>query len=251
MVSLAFGAITSLPPHLNMTLLAGYQKVEMANLWVLLAICWSFITLIQAQQTPKNSLTATSLNVPLSSARYSLLSSTSSPSASLTKQKSISSKEELVLSGTYYHEALSPIATSSSTLNEIAAVHITATSTLAHLNGTKTAAHPHRPTNTQPCNQHIEFCKRSYGNITNVGTHNSPFVRENNAAANQHLDVTTQLDDGIRMRTYYPLDLRLISALTFSFFSSGSNSLGKWDIISLPHQVSNPLSFLLSDLSPY
>jgi hypothetical protein len=57
-----------------------------------------------------------------------------------------------------------------------------------------------KPTNTQPCNQWVEFCTRGYGNITYVAAHNSPFVRKNNAAANQYLDVVTQLNDGIRMR---------------------------------------------------
>ncbi|KAM0281574.1 hypothetical protein ACHAQH_003443 [Verticillium albo-atrum] len=54
------------------------------------------------------------------------------------------------------------------------------------------------PVNTQPCNNHIELCERKYSNITQVGCHNSPFVRPNNAAANQHYDVTTQLNDGVR-----------------------------------------------------
>ncbi|KAI5813367.1 PLC-like phosphodiesterase [Pyronema omphalodes] len=55
------------------------------------------------------------------------------------------------------------------------------------------------PTNTQPCNQYVEFCNRSWGNITYVAAHNSPFVRPNNAASNQRLDVIQQLNDGIRM----------------------------------------------------
>ncbi|KAF2742405.1 PLC-like phosphodiesterase [Sporormia fimetaria CBS 119925] len=55
------------------------------------------------------------------------------------------------------------------------------------------------PTNTQPCNNYVEFCTRRYSNITEVCAHNSPFVRKNNIAANQHLDVTQQLNDGIRM----------------------------------------------------
>lgn len=53
-------------------------------------------------------------------------------------------------------------------------------------------------TNTQPCNNYVELCQRQYSNITNVGTHNSPFVKEGNAAANQQLDVITQLNDGVR-----------------------------------------------------
>ncbi|KAF8425694.1 PLC-like phosphodiesterase [Tirmania nivea] len=55
------------------------------------------------------------------------------------------------------------------------------------------------PMNTQPCNGYVEFCSRSYGNITYVAAHNSPFVMQNNVAANQNLEVAEQLNDGIRM----------------------------------------------------
>jgi hypothetical protein len=54
-------------------------------------------------------------------------------------------------------------------------------------------------TNTTPCNNYPEFCSRPYGNITEVAAHNSPFVKPGNAASNQALDVTTQLNDGIRL----------------------------------------------------
>ncbi|KHN99415.1 PLC-like phosphodiesterase, TIM beta/alpha-barrel domain protein [Metarhizium album ARSEF 1941] len=54
------------------------------------------------------------------------------------------------------------------------------------------------PTNTQPCNNHVEFCTRRYSNITNVGCHNSPFVVPGNSGSNQAVDVLTQLNDGIR-----------------------------------------------------
>lgn len=54
------------------------------------------------------------------------------------------------------------------------------------------------PINTQPCNNYIEFCERKYSNITVVGCHNSPFVREGSSAANQQLDVIHQLNDGVR-----------------------------------------------------
>ncbi|OJJ49605.1 hypothetical protein ASPZODRAFT_128091 [Penicilliopsis zonata CBS 506.65] len=53
--------------------------------------------------------------------------------------------------------------------------------------------------NTQPCNGYPEFCARQYSNITMVTAHNSPFVRPGNIASNQALDVTSQLNDGIRM----------------------------------------------------
>ena len=68
-----------------------------------------------------------------------------------------------------------------------------------------------RPTNTVPCNGYPEFCTRSYSNITHVAAHNSPFVRPGNAAANQELEVTTQLNDGIRMCMHDP-DHRLHNA---------------------------------------
>ncbi|KAH7193527.1 PLC-like phosphodiesterase [Fusarium flagelliforme] len=64
-------------------------------------------------------------------------------------------------------------------------------------NGTSTSTSA-KPTNTQPCNNYIELCKRKYGNITMVGCHNSPFVRPGNSGSNQELEVETQLDDGVR-----------------------------------------------------
>ncbi|KAG8427892.1 hypothetical protein J3459_006259 [Metarhizium acridum] len=64
----------------------------------------------------------------------------------------------------------------------------------ANFTATATSA----PTNTQPCNNHVEFCTRRYSNITNVGCHNSPFVRPGNSGSNQEVDVLTQLNDGVR-----------------------------------------------------
>lgn len=82
----------------------------------------------------------------------------------------------------------------------------TTTETVTYLTGTTsttknstTSATPSpKPVNTRPCNGYPEFCDRKYSNITVVGAHNSPFVRPGSAAANQQLDVTTQLNDGIR-----------------------------------------------------
>lgn len=51
----------------------------------------------------------------------------------------------------------------------------------------------------QPCNCDPELCSRSYSNVTYIGAHNSPFAIPLNPASNQDLDVTTQLNDGIRM----------------------------------------------------
>ena len=58
--------------------------------------------------------------------------------------------------------------------------------------------------NTQPCNGYPEFCAKKYSNVTMVAAHNSPFVKPGNVAANQMLDVTTQLNDGIRMCMFLP-----------------------------------------------
>ncbi|KXX81776.1 PI-PLC X domain-containing protein 1 [Madurella mycetomatis] len=62
---------------------------------------------------------------------------------------------------------------------------------------TSTSVAP-RPTNTRPCNNYPELCARKYSNITQVGCHNSPFVREGSAAANQQFSVIDQLNDGVR-----------------------------------------------------
>lgn len=71
-------------------------------------------------------------------------------------------------------------------------------STTSNTNATSTSTSD-QPTNTQPCNNYPELCARSYSNITYVAAHNSPFVRADNAAANQRYGVTEQLNDGIRM----------------------------------------------------
>ncbi|KAI9167572.1 hypothetical protein HJFPF1_03703 [Paramyrothecium foliicola] len=61
---------------------------------------------------------------------------------------------------------------------------------------TSTAA---QPTNTQACNNYVEFCSRKYSNITYIAAHNSPFVRPGNSGSNQALPVRDQLNDGIRL----------------------------------------------------
>ncbi|KAL1612443.1 hypothetical protein SLS60_000670 [Paraconiothyrium brasiliense] len=66
-------------------------------------------------------------------------------------------------------------------------------------NATATTSTTAAPVNTQPCNNYPELCNRKYSNITEVCAHNSPFVRARNAAANQELTVTQQLNDGIRV----------------------------------------------------
>ncbi|KIW42459.1 uncharacterized protein PV06_06008 [Exophiala oligosperma] len=111
-------------------------------------------------------------------ATASLSSSGSRNSTNGTSSSSSSSPTATVLSG-------SPKTTSAS--NSTASRNATSTSTSI------------LPTNTAPCNGHPSFCQRKYSNITQVAAHNSPFVRAGNLASNQELDVTTQLNDGIRM----------------------------------------------------
>ncbi|WPH01294.1 putative secreted protein [Acrodontium crateriforme] len=55
------------------------------------------------------------------------------------------------------------------------------------------------PSNTTPCNGYPELCNRKYSNITNVVSHNSAFVKKNNAASNQEFGIIDQLNDGVRM----------------------------------------------------
>jgi hypothetical protein len=81
--------------------------------------------------------------------------------------------------------------------------------TSGNATSTTTATAPPRPTNTRPCNNYPELCARKYGNITQVGCHNSPFVREGSAAANQQFPTIDQLNDGIRFlqgQIQYPVN---------------------------------------------
>lgn len=107
--------------------------------------------------------------------------STMTSNATGTDSRSTSSSTRTLLVG-------SGASTTSRALNGTSYSNSTATSTSAI------------PTNTQPCNGYPEFCSRKFSNITYVAAHNSPFIRPGNAASNQELQVTTQLEDGIRMR---------------------------------------------------
>ncbi|KAF5323599.1 hypothetical protein D9611_005704 [Ephemerocybe angulata] len=50
------------------------------------------------------------------------------------------------------------------------------------------------------CNGHAELCERSFGAVTYVGTHDSYAIgAASNLAVNQDQDITTQLNDGVRM----------------------------------------------------
>ncbi|RMJ25368.1 hypothetical protein PHISP_03764 [Aspergillus sp. HF37] len=58
---------------------------------------------------------------------------------------------------------------------------------------------------TTACNNSPELCSKSYGEVTYLGAHDSPFVRDASTqfstAANQFLDTPSQLDSGVRMVT--------------------------------------------------
>lgn len=91
-------------------------------------------------------------------------------------------------------------------------------------NGTSTSTAP-EPTNTQACNNYPELCSRSYGNITFVAAHNSPFVNANNVAANQDYGVLDQLNDGIRMlqgQTHYVDDTIYFCHTSCAILNGGS-----------------------------
>ncbi|RHZ65182.1 uncharacterized protein CDV56_107104 [Aspergillus thermomutatus] len=55
------------------------------------------------------------------------------------------------------------------------------------------------------CNNSPSLCSKSYGEITHLGAHDSPFVRDASTgystAANQYYNTTLQLDAGVRMVT--------------------------------------------------
>lgn len=108
----------------------------------------------------------------------------------------------LEASSTASETANSTVTSSSATRTVLVGGQVTTSTVLG--NGTalrnSTATSSALPINTQPCNGHPEFCERKFSNITYVAAHNSPFVREGNAASNQELPVATQLEDGIRMR---------------------------------------------------
>ncbi|KAL2190783.1 PLC-like phosphodiesterase [Thermothelomyces heterothallicus CBS 203.75] len=92
-------------------------------------------------------------------------------------------------------------ASSSETVTYITGSHASSSTTTSDKktsSTTSTSTAPPQPTNTRPCNNYPELCDRKYGNITQVGCHNSPFVRSGSAAANQQFPVVDQLNDGVR-----------------------------------------------------
>ncbi|KAI0442395.1 PLC-like phosphodiesterase [Xylaria telfairii] len=101
------------------------------------------------------------------------------------------------LSSTFSENATSTETKTSNTVTILTGSAKSTTTTLSG-NATTTVSPIPAATNTQACNNYVEFCTRRYGNITEVACHNSPFITPNNLASNQQYGVTQQLDDGIR-----------------------------------------------------
>ena len=123
-------------------------------------------------------------------------------SGSFTITTTLGSTTIFGLSTTTYVGNATANSTASSTSSSQLILHGSARSTAVNGTGNSTAtatSSSTQPTNTTPCNNYPEFCSRKYGNITEVAAHNSPFIKSGNAAANQGLSVTTQLNDGIRL----------------------------------------------------
>jgi hypothetical protein len=64
-------------------------------------------------------------------------------------------------------------------------------------------ARPQTATTSTACNNSPSLCSRSYGNITHLGAHDSPFVSNSTnkftSSGNQFYNSTTQLDAGVRL----------------------------------------------------
>ncbi|KAL5339489.1 PLC-like phosphodiesterase [Aspergillus crustosus] len=59
------------------------------------------------------------------------------------------------------------------------------------------------PRQSTACNNSPSLCSKSYGDITHLGAHDSPFLRDestgNSLAGNQYYNTTVQLDAGVRL----------------------------------------------------
>ncbi|KAK4984131.1 hypothetical protein LTR66_008595 [Elasticomyces elasticus] len=70
---------------------------------------------------------------------------------------------------------------------------------------TTTSPSTSTPTSTYPCNNAEVLCSRPYNNITHLGAHDSPFVRDESTnfseSGNQFYNSTVQLSAGVRLLT--------------------------------------------------
>ncbi|WFD33615.1 hypothetical protein MCUN1_000428 [Malassezia cuniculi] len=71
---------------------------------------------------------------------------------------------------------------------------------LAALFAAGVSANPLLAKRATKCNGYSQLCNKQYSNVTYVGAHNSYAVGQtSNSAANQNVNVTTQLNDGVRL----------------------------------------------------
>ncbi|KAM5463063.1 hypothetical protein MauCBS54593_007722 [Microsporum audouinii] len=162
---------------------------------LLFALCAVVVGLLCPVRTAAEAtITLTGSDIPTS---ISIHDGMPTGSSRLSQSTSTSSSTNSSSSESFY-------TTTSDSYTLLVGSHTTSTVTVNEttLSGNATATETSRepqPSNTRPCNGYPEFCARSYGNITHVAAHNSPFVRPGNIASNQELEVVTQLNDGIRM----------------------------------------------------
>lgn len=167
---------------------------------LLFALCAVVVGLLCPVRTAAEAtITLTGSDIPTS---ISIHDGMPTGSSRLSQSTSTSSSTNSSSSESFY-------TTTSDSYTLLVGSHTTSTVTVNEttLSGNATATETSRepqPSNTRPCNGYPEFCARSYGNITHVAAHNSPFVRPGNIASNQELEVVTQLNDGIRMRKLSP-----------------------------------------------
>ncbi|KAL4950755.1 PLC-like phosphodiesterase [Aspergillus filifer] len=62
---------------------------------------------------------------------------------------------------------------------------------------------PRQSSSSTACNNSPDLCSKSYGEITHLGAHDSPFLRDestgNSLSGNQYYNTTVQLDAGVRL----------------------------------------------------
>ncbi|KAH0536037.1 hypothetical protein FGG08_007058 [Glutinoglossum americanum] len=157
------------------------------------------VLLATAQARPKDSDTGTvvvTLSAPFSS-----------KSVVITLESSVSDEGEIIPSGATYFsptttitlETTASAGTLTEAFNQSSTISGSTPKSSAITTTPTTSSATPTPTSKSPCNGYLEFCERQYSNITEVCAHNSPFNIRGDPFSNQELNVTAQLNDGIRM----------------------------------------------------
>ncbi|RYN51505.1 putative secreted protein [Alternaria tenuissima] len=157
-----------------------------------------FPLVLLTKPTTAQSSSLSSSNTPIPSSDVTVITGVASTSTGTYSASFSSGLPGIVLTSTASGRQ-NATATSSTTTEDVTAIVGLPPSTNS-ANGTvsaTTSARP-RPSNTRPCNGHVEFCERRFSNVSMVVAHNSPFVKPHNAASNQVYPVLNQLSDGIR-----------------------------------------------------